>query len=108
MLHLSNCNSSSSSWSSSSAPQKADDIRLGPGPFSGLFLILGCILGFAFFVAVGRVVRRRWSSVGDLVQGAMMNKRNYVWASNVVEMNVVRHPEMEPNMAAAQVATGHR
>ncbi|KAL1540417.1 glutamate receptor 2.9-like isoform X1 [Salvia divinorum] len=68
MLHHSNC----TSWTAASH-KAADDIRLGPGPFSGLFLILGCILGFAFVVAVVRLARTRWT-----------NFRDGVWASMVV------------------------
>lgn len=106
MLHLSNC---SSSYSSSSAPQEADDIRLGPGPFSGLFLILGCILGFAFFVAMTRLVRTRWTSVRSLVRQVMLTKRNYMWASNVVEMNMVRHHvDVVPTAVVSEVALHHR
>lgn len=87
MLHHLSCNSS--------AAHKADDIRLGPGPFSGLFLVLGCILAFALVVAVARLLK----------------KRDYMWASRVlseccttslrkesVDMNVTPlHAEMGPS-----------
>ncbi|KAG6402494.1 hypothetical protein SASPL_134690 [Salvia splendens] len=67
MLHHSNCTSSPA------ASQKAaDDIRLGPGPFSGLFMILGCILGFAFVVAVVRLARARWTSFCDGLWASMV------------------------------------
>ncbi|XP_047956321.1 glutamate receptor 2.9-like isoform X2 [Salvia hispanica] len=67
MLHHSNCTSSPA------ASQKAaDDIRLGPGPFSGLFLILGCILGFAFIIAIVRLARARWTSFRDAVWASMV------------------------------------
>ncbi|XP_042015457.1 glutamate receptor 2.5-like isoform X2 [Salvia splendens] len=67
MLHHSNCTSSLAS-----SQEAADDIRLGPGPFSGLFLILGCILGFAFAVAVVRLARARWTSFLDAVWASMV------------------------------------
>ncbi|KAG6402498.1 hypothetical protein SASPL_134694 [Salvia splendens] len=67
MLHHSNC-----TLSLASSQEAADDIRLGPGPFSGLFFILGCILGFAFIVAVIRLARTRWTSVRDAVSVSMV------------------------------------
>ncbi|XP_047956436.1 glutamate receptor 2.9-like isoform X2 [Salvia hispanica] len=67
MLHHSNCTSSLAS-----SQKAADDIRLGPGPFSGLFFILGCILGLAFVVAVVRLARARWTSVRDAVWVSMV------------------------------------
>ncbi|KAH6782210.1 hypothetical protein C2S52_000819 [Perilla frutescens var. hirtella] len=118
MLHLLNCTSSSSSLS------KADEIRLGPGPFSGLFLILGCILGVAFVVAVARLVRVRWgNSVRVVVQQVLIKKRNYImWFASLLadcctrflreesveEVNVAHHAElMEPNFVAVHSALNH-
>ncbi|KAI3467897.1 hypothetical protein Pfo_024560 [Paulownia fortunei] len=48
MLHLCNCTSSTSR-------EEADDIKLGPGPFSGMFQVLGGIIGVAFFIAIVRL-----------------------------------------------------
>lgn len=117
MLHLCNCTSSTSR-------QEADDIRLGPGPFSGLFQVLGGILGLAFFIAIVRLVRTKWTSILDFVQETLIKMRNYMWASlvltecytrfgstffrqEIVQMNV-DHVQMEPNLVAIQMAVNHR
>ncbi|XP_057794476.1 glutamate receptor 2.5-like [Salvia miltiorrhiza] len=89
MLHQSNC-----SWSSQTA---ADDIRLGPGPFSGLFLILGCILGFAFVVAVARLVR---NSVGDAL--LIIKNTSYVWVRYTFfrQQSLQTNTQIQPNFVS--------
>ncbi|KAK4428986.1 Glutamate receptor 2.7 [Sesamum alatum] len=65
MLYLSNCTSSTGS----------DDMKLGPETFSGLFQVLGGIIGVAFFVSVVRLVRTKRINIHDLVQRVQLLKR---------------------------------
>ncbi|KAL8513896.1 hypothetical protein ACS0TY_013133 [Phlomoides rotata] len=111
MLHLLNCTASSNN-------RKADDIRLGPGPFCGLFQVLGGILGVVFVIAFIRLLRMRWSSVHGSLQVVLMKKRDYVWQcytrfgstfsrQKIVRMNVV-DTQMEPNFVEIQMAVNYR
>ncbi|KAL0438725.1 UNVERIFIED_CONTAM: Glutamate receptor 2.5 [Sesamum latifolium] len=68
MLYHSNCTSSTKS-------DEADDMKLGPEPFSGMFQALGGIIGVAFFVTIIRLVRTKRISIHDLVQIALQVKR---------------------------------
>ncbi|KAG8377691.1 hypothetical protein BUALT_Bualt08G0059100 [Buddleja alternifolia] len=74
-LYFSNCTSST---------READDIKLGPEPFSGLFQILGGIIGVTSFIAVVRLVKMHWTSIHDLVQKALIMHRIGMWASLVL------------------------
>ncbi|KAL8523250.1 hypothetical protein ACS0TY_013283 [Phlomoides rotata] len=111
MLRLLNCTTSSNN-------RKADDIRLGPGPFCGLFQVLGGILGVVFIISFIRLLRMRWSSVHGSLQVVLMKKIDYVWQcytrfgstfsrQKIVRMNVV-DTQMEPNLVEIQMAVNYR
>ncbi|PIN16447.1 Glutamate-gated kainate-type ion channel receptor subunit GluR5 [Handroanthus impetiginosus] len=78
MLHHSNCTSSHS------REEETEDIKLGPEPFSGLFQVLGCTIGFAFFITIIRLIRMKWSNGCDLIQKVLIMKRTCTWASLVL------------------------
>ncbi|PIN16448.1 Glutamate-gated kainate-type ion channel receptor subunit GluR5 [Handroanthus impetiginosus] len=78
MLYHTNCTSSNS------REEETEDIKLGPEPFSGLFQVLGCAIGFAFFIAIVRLIRMKWSNGCDLIQKVLIMKRTCTWASLVM------------------------
>ncbi|XP_011083927.1 glutamate receptor 2.7-like [Sesamum indicum] len=83
MLYPSNCTSSTNS-------DEADDMKLGPEPFSGLFQVLGGIIGVAFFISVIRLVRTKRISIHDLLQRALIVKRICMRASSVLAECYIR------------------
>ncbi|KAG8377606.1 hypothetical protein BUALT_Bualt08G0050500 [Buddleja alternifolia] len=115
LLSFSNCPSSTT---------KADDMKLGDEPFSGLFQVLGCIIGVTTFIAIFRLVNMHWTSICNFLPKALLMSRIYMWTSfvlteccsrfgltlfrgNTVHPNVPRG-EMEPNLAAIQLAVNHK
>lgn len=96
MLHLLNC-------STSSYNHKTEDIRLGPGPFSGLFQVLGVVLGVVFLIAFVRLLKK----MDYMWQSLVLNEWYTRFGSNffrqkIVGMNVV-DAEMEPNIVEIQM-----
>ncbi|KAG8377605.1 hypothetical protein BUALT_Bualt08G0050400 [Buddleja alternifolia] len=115
ILSFSNCPSSTT---------KADDMKLGDEPFSGLFQVLGGIIGVTTFIAIFRLVKMHWTSICNFLRKALLMSRIYMWTSfvlteccsrfgltlfrgNTVHPNVPRG-EMEPNLAAIQLAVNHK
>ncbi|KAK6160705.1 hypothetical protein DH2020_004086 [Rehmannia glutinosa] len=113
MLQLCNCTSSTSR-------KEADDVRLGPGPFSDMFRVLIGTIVVAFLIAIVRLVRMKWTNIYELMQKVLILKRICIWASlvltecctrfgskffrqEVVQMNNVPHHQMELNLVAIQI-----
>ncbi|MBA0851024.1 hypothetical protein Goshw_011555 [Gossypium schwendimanii] len=72
MLSLSDCSSSTSDGTMKRG--------IGPGPFSGLFILSGSASTIALLITVFRLLRRGWER---LVQGMLMDRGIWVWLSTL-------------------------
>ncbi|KAH1113514.1 hypothetical protein J1N35_006892 [Gossypium stocksii] len=72
MLSLSDCSSSTSDGTMKRG--------IGPGPFSGLFILSGLASTIALLITVFRLLRRGWER---LVQGMLMGRGIWVWLSTL-------------------------
>ncbi|PPR86584.1 hypothetical protein GOBAR_AA34101 [Gossypium barbadense] len=70
MLSLSDCSSSTGDGTMKRG--------IGPGPFSGLFILSGSASTIALLITVFRLLRRGWER---LVQGMLMGRGIWVWLS---------------------------
>lgn len=74
MLSFSSCNSSSIGISSG-------DASLGPEPFSGLFIISGCISAVAFLISIARLLTMR-PLILSFTQTTLLSRRVGRWTSS--------------------------
>ncbi|TYH28988.1 hypothetical protein ES288_A02G187900v1 [Gossypium darwinii] len=72
MLSLSYCSSSTNDGTMKRG--------IGPGLFSGFFILLGSVSAIALVVMVIRLLRRRWER---LVQGMLMGRDLWVWGNQL-------------------------
>ncbi|XP_040936432.1 uncharacterized protein [Gossypium hirsutum] len=70
MLSLSDCSSSTGDGTMKRG--------IGPGPFSGLFILSGSASTIALLITVFRLLRRGWER---LVQGMLMGRGIWIWLS---------------------------
>ncbi|MFQ6623531.1 hypothetical protein Gotur_004507 [Gossypium turneri] len=76
MLSLSYCSSSTNDGTMKRG--------IGPGPFSGFFILSGSASAIALVITVIRLLRRRWER---LVQGMLMGRELWVWLTTLFSRN---------------------
>ncbi|KAH0989948.1 hypothetical protein GBA52_001431 [Prunus armeniaca] len=75
-----------SSYNCSSSIKLENEDSIGPGPFSGLFLISGFICASAFFVTVVRIAGRHMQNL-SCIRAMLINTRIWRWASISIAMS---------------------
>ncbi|KAH0988489.1 hypothetical protein GBA52_015666 [Prunus armeniaca] len=75
-----------SSYNCSSSIKLENEDSIGPGPFSGLFLISGFICASAFFVTVVRIAGRHMQNL-SCIRAMLINTRIWRWASISLAMS---------------------
>ncbi|PQQ15592.1 glutamate receptor 2.9-like [Prunus yedoensis var. nudiflora] len=75
-----------SSYNCSSSIKLENENSIGPGPFSGLFLISGFVCASAFFVTVVRIAGRHVQNL-SCIRAMLINTRIWRWASISLAMS---------------------
>lgn len=75
-----------SSYNCSSSTKLENEDSIGPGPFSGLFLISGFVCASAFFVTVVRIAGRHVQNL-SCIRAMLINTRIWKWTSISLAMS---------------------
>ncbi|XWS41913.1 hypothetical protein CRYUN_Cryun17cG0123000 [Craigia yunnanensis] len=71
---------------------------IGPGPFSGLFILSGGASAIAMLITVVRLMKRRWES---FIQGLLMGRGLWVWLTTLFSQNQKRN-ELQLSSSTSQ------
>lgn len=78
--------------------------RLGPGPFTGMFMLTGGISEFVFFSTLVRLVSKNEDWILNLTHSNLITRRVGKWWTLLLQIRVVNRNhgvELIPNQAAA-------